>query len=109
MLRLYNPGLVGASSAANSVIFPGSLANQGLNLAVSGAWAGGPNSAAVQADTVVAEVQKIAGWADQGPNINIELLGCKIYICKQAIIIIIQCSDINCYLSRNGCFCTVVR
>ena len=71
MLRLYNPGLVGASIAPNSVFSSPNPDNQGLNLAVSGAWAGGPNSAAVQADTVVTEVQKVSGWAEQGSCSNI--------------------------------------
>ena len=54
MLLRYNPNLIGGSSGSNSVIFPGGDASKGLNLAISGAWAGG---APGQAETLVAEIQ----------------------------------------------------
>ena len=54
MLLQYNPDLIGGSPGSNSVILPGSDASKGLNLAVSGAWAG---DAPGQADTLVTAIQ----------------------------------------------------
>ena len=54
MLLQYNPDLIGGSTSSNSVIFPGSEAGKGLNLAVSGAWA---KNAPAQAETLVAAIK----------------------------------------------------
>merc|ERR1712106_494758 len=72
MLLQYNPNLVGGSPGSNSVIFPSSDASKGLNLAVSGAWAG---DAPGQADTLVAAIQAVSGWEDTWKLIVIQLGG----------------------------------
>merc|ERR1739838_28921 len=77
MLLRYNPNLIGGSSGSNSVIFPGGDASKGLNLAISGAWAGGPGQASApgQADILVTEIQKVSGWEDTWKLITIQLGG----------------------------------
>jgi len=72
MLLQYNPDLIGGSPGSNSVILPGSDASKGLNLAVSGAWAG---DAPGQADTLVTAIQQVSGWEDKWKLITVQLFG----------------------------------
>jgi len=72
MLLQYNPSIIGGSSGSNSVILPLGDTSKGLNLAVSGAWAGDAPS---QAETIVTAIQEVSGWEDKWKLIVIQLGG----------------------------------
>ena len=60
MITQYNPNLVGGSTGTNDLLVSEDYqASQGLNYAVSGAWA---NTAPDQADELVAAIKQVADW-----------------------------------------------
>merc|ERR1712192_386171 len=70
MLAQYNPDLVGGSRGTNNLLFSQDYqASQGLNYAVSGAWA---NTAAEQADALMAAIKQEADWESKWKLITIQ-------------------------------------
>ena len=70
MLGQYNPDLVGGSSGTNNLLFSQDYqASQGLNYAVSGAWA---NTAPDQADQLMAAIKQEADWESKWKLITVQ-------------------------------------
>jgi len=73
MLAQYNPDLVGGSPGTNNLLFSQDYQpSQGLNYAVSGAWA---NTAAEQADKLMAAIKQEADWESKWKLITIQFGG----------------------------------
>ena len=73
MITQYNPNLVGGSTGTNDLLVSEDYqASQGLNYAVSGAWA---NTAPDQADELVAAIKQKADWESKWKLITVQFGG----------------------------------